>query len=203
MNNFVIEMTELRKIRNISVRSVTSEIDLAKEMNKKWISLVNLLNNNPDVLYGISVNRDDFNDFLHSNNIIPKEIKKKTNIGIMGGPLGMDNLSHYSKFKSDEEISPLLSMRSVYDRIEPFIPYKVTPLRDITKDNLIKELLNCLLAVAQYARSGLTTSEIRPLCERITFLKYWKCNGINYDEIEQFEADRINFLTNIINKIIE
>lgn len=68
--------------------------------------------------------------------------------------------------------------------------YVVTPLNKITDDNITSEILNLLAALGKYQSFGIPLNCIKPLAYRITLLRWWKSNGINYDDILEFEKDK-------------
>lgn len=72
---------------------------------------------------------------------------------------------------------------------ETLHPYIVKPLNEITNDNIISEILGILQALGHYRSLGFTLEMISPLAYRVTLLRWWQANGINYDDIQDFEKD--------------
>lgn len=73
---------------------------------------------------------------------------------------------------------------------EGVMPYIVKPLNEITEENITGEILGILAALGHYKDIGFETRMITPLVHRVTLLRWWKANGINYDDIAEFEKDR-------------
>ena len=71
--------------------------------------------------------------------------------------------------------------------------HKVTPLDQITKENITKEILSCLMSLGNFHSTGLNINYARPLAARITFLRHWQKDGIDYSEIPEFEKDPFEY----------
>lgn len=69
-------------------------------------------------------------------------------------------------------------------------PYIVKPLNEITKENIIGEILGILGALGHYRDIGFPLRVIEPLAYRVSLLRWWQSNGINYDDISEFEKDK-------------
>lgn len=74
--------------------------------------------------------------------------------------------------------------------MDSFAPYKVTPFEELTMDNLVKEIMNCTMAMGSYYTIGIPIDWFRPLAYRVALLRYWKSKGaINLADVEEFEKD--------------
>jgi len=74
--------------------------------------------------------------------------------------------------------------------VKNFTPSPVIPLREITQENLMKEILSNIYHLGVYFNEFKMPIEmIKPLARRIALLRYWAAKGINYDDIAEFEAD--------------
>lgn len=94
------------------------------------------------------------------------------------------------------------------EKVEKFIPYKVTPYEDLIKGDrsmLIGEILACTAALGNYAdvfgAVNMSSEEISntllPLVQRITFLRYCADHGgITEELVNEFEADHLAFIKN-------
>lgn len=88
--------------------------------------------------------------------------------------------------------------------MEEKIPYfhEVMPLNEITDKNIAHELLACMYAVGEYTNMGMPLMTIAPLFQRISLLRYWRENGIDYEQIDEFEKDREKFIGEVIKPIM-
>ena len=71
--------------------------------------------------------------------------------------------------------------------------HRVIPLDQITEENIMKEILDCLMSLGNFQRTGLNINYAKPLAARITLLKHWHKDGIDYSEIPEFEKDPFEY----------
>ena len=94
------------------------------------------------------------------------------------------DVAKYEKWIQDES----KRREKIYNSASmPF--YVVTPLNKITNDNITSEILNLLAAMGSYQSAGIPLKYTKTLAYRITLLRWWKSNGINYNDITEFEKD--------------
>lgn len=68
--------------------------------------------------------------------------------------------------------------------------HKVIPLKDITSENITKEILCCLASLGSAHQAGFPLEWCEPLIMRIHFLKYMKMKGeINQTDINEYEEN--------------
>lgn len=82
--------------------------------------------------------------------------------------------------------------KKVADEIRNKVPrfYKLTPLDEITKENIVSEILSISAAIGSYASAGLPISCMTGLAFRVTLLRWWNEHGIDYEDIKEFEKDQ-------------
>lgn len=98
-------------------------------------------------------------------------------------------LEEYNK----EQEERLKKIKSEMDDNVGIYFHKVTPLDQITEENITKEILSCLMSLGNFHRTGLDINYARPLAARITFLRHWHNDGIDYSEIAEFEKDPFEY----------
>jgi len=175
LSMFIVEIATLIEIRNAKTKPAIKSI--ITELNRKWIAFVSLLNKNNINTYGINVTTKTFYAAV-----------------IMAVPETKDMLR--------EEINNIqVSKESSTIPDNQIRPYMVTPFNEIIKENINSEILCCLAALRNYHMAGLHISCMKPLVNRISFLRYWRSVGINYDEIELFEANNEEFLKDKLHLI--
>ena len=173
LNSLVQETEDLIKSRRCAqyaaIRAAVSEI------NNKWHALVRLFNKEENE-FEVKLNDDGFY-------LVLVELKPE-----------------FKKYFEKEVKRGMVTIKELEDRQKKLeernnIPFHVlTPLKEITNDNIVTEILCCLQALGSYAGLGIPLQFMKPLAYRIRFLRFWKSKGIDYNMIDEFESNPEEFL---------
>lgn len=172
---FIVEISDLMQVR--SAKSISAMKSIMTELNKKWVAFVILLSKSDISTYGIDISPEMFYAALVATVPESKQILK-------------DEIKNIPTIKEE-----------VPNSVSNIRPYVVTPFEKITKKYIISEILCCLSALSNYNKNGLPLEVLKPLINRISFLRYWERNGINYDEIKSFEDNADEFLKDKLHKL--
>jgi hypothetical protein len=171
-----IHSSMVNEIKNlIAVRHIQrdeSRLSVLKEMDNKWKAIVRLVHKSS---YDIDIDDDEFILYMY------------------------DNVPEFKKFIHVEKC-----IDENTDDGKENIPYvhKLVPLNEITDDNIKYEILECMYAIGKYSDMDIPLNSLTPLIHRVTLLRYWKKNGINYEQIDEFEKDRDEFVNNVIRPMM-
>ena len=167
VESLIKDIENLMTIRN--AKTFNAKKAVIMEVNKKWKAIVNIGSDKGFVNGEYKLVEDGFFKILYTlpeyRNFIHDEIKSEEYIPRTNNPAEALKYIH-----------------------------KVLPLDQITDKNIAKEILACLASAGSAYSLGFPISSLKPLLYRIKFLEYWKYNGINYEEIQEFEADNEGFL---------
>lgn len=96
------------------------------------------------------------------------------------------------------------------EALKDFVPHVVRPLKSfigVDKSEAVREILDCLAALARYNAVGIPITCFKPLAAYIAFLQYivgitpdGETLHIDEDIINEFEADRDKFIFNLRKK---
>lgn len=165
---------EMRNIESIRhIKKDESKFSLLKEFDNKWKVIVNLAHRSTSI--DIDIPDDEFQLYVYNN--VP-EFKKFIRI---------------ENPKND-------NIKEMEEKIPYF--HEVMPLNEITDKNIAHELLACMYAVGEYTNMGMPLMTIAPLFQRISLLRYWRENGIEYEQIHEFEKDREKFIGEVIKPMM-
>lgn len=173
LDMFILEIRSISEIRKVR-KSPDAFKSIILELNKKWISLVSLVKKNNINTYDINITNESFYKALSI--AIPDTKRLMTN--------------EFKNIIDNEKPSE-----------HPLVLYKVTPLNQITKENINREILCCIGALGNYHNAGLSLECVKPLVNRVSFLRYWSNKGINYDEIKLFENNEEEFLKKYLSTL--
>ena len=162
-----------------AIRSIVSEV------NNKWHALVVLTQKNNDIFFGFKLNDNGFYLCLTEEH---PELKVFFEPEIKKGKAMIATAKHL-----EEEVNALNAEQQ--KRIDNMYIHQVMPLNEVTEENICHELLCLMAAVGSYFTAGIPADSLRNLCYRIGLLEHWRANGINYDEIPIFEADKHGFIS--------
>ena len=172
-----VHLAMVDEMRNLeSVRHIKRDegkFSLLKEFDNKWKVIVRLA-------HGPSIDID-----LHDNEFLLYVYR---------------NVPEFKKFIQLEE--PKYESDEDGDEKIPYF-HNVIPLNEITDKNITREILACLYAIGAYINGGISLTSVTPLAYRISLLRYWKENGINYEQIDEFEKDPEKFARDIIKPIMQ
>lgn len=177
LKEFCNDADKLIKIRR--AKSDESVAACINEVNNKWIALVNhyrkLMNNE----YG------GWEDKMFP--VLLEDGFKSAYVLTHPNRRWYFDINRHKKFIDDRKAEMETQNRRIAS--QEFTPYKVTPYEELTMDNLVSEIMCCLMALGNYANMGFPVQSIRPLALRITLLRYWKEKGeINLEDVKTMES---------------
>lgn len=175
-SDIVVEMKDLIKVRHITQDH--GKFAVLKEVDNKWRTIVRLCKQAPQV--DIDIREDEFLTYIHNN--VPE----------------------FKKFIQIQEVDENGNIINKENDKPTEIPYfhKVIPLNEITNENITHEILACMYALGGYGQMGMPLSTLKPLAHRISLLRYWKENGIKYEQIEEYNKDPNKFVHEVIKPIM-
>ena len=173
MESLVQETEDLIKSRKCT--QYTAIRGAVSEINNKWHALVRLFNKEENE-FDIKLNDDGF--YLSLVELKPnfkKYFEKEVKRGL-------------NTIKESEE-----KQKEMKEKINNISFHKLIPLKEITNNNIITEILCCLQALGSYSGAGIPIQFLKPLANRVRFLRFWQSKGIDYNMIEEFESNPEEF----------
>lgn len=175
MNSLSNDVDVLIKTRHAQTHDAISSVVL--EVNKKWLAMVKLSKSDTNKIVDKILYEDAF--YICFSDLRP-QYKRYFEKKVDAAKKYMENI-----YKQEKERE---------DKIKNMSFHRVMPLNEVTKTNIYMETMSCTMSMSNFFQTGMKLETLRPLGERIAFLRYWIDNGINYEEIKDFELNGAEFL---------
>jgi hypothetical protein len=186
--NSICDSMIVEIINLISIRHVTRDdgrFNVIKEVDNKWKAIVRLYKKDSEkskqlhgdqipLLFGRELHEDEFLLYIYNNS------------------------TEFKKFIRIQEVD---DDGNILEDNKPFCAHKPIPLNEVTNENISDEILSCLYTLGKYTDMRMPQEWIKPLAFRISLLEHWEENGINYDQIDEFEHDPERFVYEVIQPI--
>lgn len=197
-DSMVDELDELIYKRNANKYRPQSMISCIKEIDNKWRALMNLWDK-----FRMSDESTHWQkEVMLTDNFVEKLLEERESYRQYYPELRSKRykelVTEYEakREKDNEELRKRLEKQNgdnQHVNVDNLSFYRVTPLEDITEENITHEILCCLGSLGSFMQTGLSMECAKPLAARITLLRHWKEHGIDKSEIPAFNEDPFGY----------